>query len=906
MFRRILLVLFVFSLFVPLRTNAVLMAPFFNVTVNKTTIGADGSFNFHIKGYSGVLPVFSQDNAINTLNGVGTFTAHSYVGSNYKYYITEDVPAGWTLVSATCVSDQVGVTFQAIPNGVLATAQPYSNVTCDFVNAKQTDKTPILIVPGVLGTDLYKGELKLWANISKMLTDVGDDFMDSLAFNSHLDPIDDSITLGEVVKNPSGVFNYTQGLIDEIKNQGYTEGGGGDATLFTFPYDWRYGVSGKDSNDVVVNEEALRQKIQDIIIQTGSSKVDVVAHSTGGLLVKKYVMDTPEHHIGKAVFVGVPNTGAPKAIKVLLTGDNFGIPWLADAEMKKIGQNLPVLYDLAPSQTYVARKGSFLKTIDQKFLAKDVVKDLNYTDAWLLMTSERGANSTALSAAESLHLSSFDDFDLRTAGVDIYNIVGCKAGTVGQMVERRTPSLFGGPTISYDAPVEVPGDGTVPLESATNVPVDANHKYYALKTEHGKMMSQDGPRQQIVNILAGTNLSTPHVTQDIGECKLNGKAHAIFSPLDVEVIDQAGNRLGKREDGSLQNDIPNADFSIYGEHKFLYLPDDEGQTYQFRYKGTGNGTFTYKLQDIQDNAVMETEVFSDIPVTTNLVGSLSISNTQTELILDTNGDGTPDQTVLPTSTLNAEQSKDVTSPETTPMVTGTFGQPGYYRSNVSVALSASDQVEAGVSEAMSGLLNTFYKVDGDMSYMTYASPISISTEGKHTIYFYSTDKAGNTEATKTLEFTVDKSAPETEIQFNPSLRDLQFTGTEPDIVVQDNDSTILLTDLAGNVTKLVLKETNRRSRRKAEVASLWYNNALQDLGKTGARFYWEYTSQNQLKLLDQYAKANNGYNVDAYYQLRTNQTVFTGREQLGRINKTFQGLKLLKIITNKADFTWSY
>ena len=42
--------------------------------------------------------------------------------------------------------------------------------------------------------------------------------------------------------------------------------------------------------------------------------MDIVAHSMGGLLVKKDVAEhLTDHHINKAVFVGVPNIGAPKA-----------------------------------------------------------------------------------------------------------------------------------------------------------------------------------------------------------------------------------------------------------------------------------------------------------------------------------------------------------------------------------------------------------------------------------------------------------------------------------------------------------------------------------------------------------------------------------------------------------------
>ncbi len=77
-----------------------------------------------------------------------------------------------------------------------------------------------------------------------------------------------------------------------------------------------------------------------------------------------------------------------------------------------------------------------------------------------------------------------------------------------------------------------------------------------------------------------------------------------------------------------------------GDHKFVYLPDDEGQTYVINLKGTGDGIFTLKSSDITDNEVQNTETFAEIPVTTNLEGELDIENSL--LSLDRNGDGTTD------------------------------------------------------------------------------------------------------------------------------------------------------------------------------------------------------------------------------------------------------------------------
>jgi len=517
-------------------------------------------------------------------------------------------------------------------------------------------KTPVLIIPGVLGTDINKGTDKLWLDLGRNFTDIGDQFMDPLQFNTNLTPLDTSLEIGDLVKNPLIGQHFYDLIIQEFKDQGYIESTNSDANLFTFPYDWRYGVSGVFS-DGSTNVDLLRQKIQDIMTQTGSNKVDIIAHSTGGLLVKKYVMNhLSDNHIGKAVFVGVPNTGAPKAIKVLLKGDSFGIPWLADSEMKKIAKNLPVIYDLSPSQQYFNTKGSYVKIINQNLFSSSS-QDLDFSQTNSFLTNDHNLNNQALSSAQNLHTTNFDNFDMRSNGVDLYSINGCKAGTITKIIERRTQKIFG-TEVSYDSPQRSPGDGTVPLESATNLPIDVGNKYYALQSDHGKMLSQDNVRQQIVNIISGSNLAVDDtkISQDISKCKLNGKAISVFSPLDINITDQDGNHAGLVS-GSIENNIPNASFDIMGEHKFIYLPDDEGQTYSVKINGTGNGTFTL-IEDALDNKlIQQTQIFRDIPVTTNLTGQVNLG-TATTLSLDNNGDGIIDQTIQPSLII-----KDTTAPE---------------------------------------------------------------------------------------------------------------------------------------------------------------------------------------------------------------------------------------------------
>ena len=497
-------------------------------------------------------------------------------------------------------------------------------------------RNPVLIVPGVLGTEIFKGSEELWMDLGKIIAPGNDTFLDPLLFGTDLLPDDPNLNLGNVISEKTidlGLvefeFNYTERLLKEFEGQGYTE----NVDLFMFPYDWRYGV-----NDININ--AFEQKILDIKTQTGSDEIDVIAHSTGGLLVKKYAMDNPTtNYIGKAVFVGVPNTGAPKAIKALLVGDHFGNPFLSLSEMRKLAKNMPVVYDLAPSRQYYDQKGSYFGIWDQS-LFSSTITDLNFDETSDYIVNNNGMNSQAISNAENLHTQIFDNYDLQNAGVDPYSIVGCKAGTIGKVYERK--GIFPGYSI-----VGVPGDGTVPLESATNLPINSSNKYYALEGSHAEMLTQEGTRQQIVNIISGSNLPTNNVTQDVSECELNGKAIEVYSPLSLDIVDQDGNHSGLDEDGNIFNDIPNASFEVLEDHKFAYLPTDEGQTYTISLVGTGDGTFTLTSSDIVANEVTETGTFSNIPVTTSLKGTLDIEDST--LSIDTNGDGQTDQVIEPDS-----------------------------------------------------------------------------------------------------------------------------------------------------------------------------------------------------------------------------------------------------------------
>ena len=511
--------------------------------------------------------------------------------------------------------------------------------------ARPLERAPVLIVPGVLGTEIIDGSgNKLWLDISRTLTDIGDGFMDALQFKTNLTPSDPSLKPSDVVRTvvgPGGLgrFDYVQGLLDTFRQAGYVEG----KDIFLFPYDWRYGVS-----ENIVTQ--LKQKISEILSKTGSTAVDVVAHSMGGLIVKKYASENSSSTgISKAVFVGVPNMGAPKAIKALLQGDSFGVPFLADGEMRKIAKNMPAIYDLIPSSKYYTDVGSYFQLAERSFLSS-VKSNLSFDQFTERIKNKYDLNAQAVAQAVDLHSSAFDRYDLGSSGIDSYSIAGCKTGTIGTIAEVDSQDVLGKPTRDFIVSGEVSGDGTVPLSSAKSLRVSDDHAYYALKAEHAEMLSQDGVKQEIVNILSGSTFAVDEglVARTTAQCHLNGRLLSIFSPLAISVTDSEGNHAGISSDGvSVENSIPNADYEMFGDHTFVYLPTDEGQTYSIQLVGIGDGTFTLTDASIVNDEVTGTQTFADVPVTSQLKGALVIGSTDM-LTVDSDGDGSPDTTPTPT------------------------------------------------------------------------------------------------------------------------------------------------------------------------------------------------------------------------------------------------------------------
>jgi hypothetical protein len=93
---------------------------------------------------------------------------------------------------------------------------------------------------------------------------------------------------------------------------------------------------------------------------------------------------------------------------------------------------------------------------------------------------------------------------------------------------------------------------------------------------------------------------------------------------------------------------------------------------------------------------------------------------------------------------------DTTPPVTSISLNGTLGNEGWYIYPVVVSLTAVDN-ESGVNYTMYNLDNGTWTI--------YGAPFTVSTEGMHTVKYYSVDNAGNAEEVKSAELKIDLVPP---------------------------------------------------------------------------------------------------------------------------------------------------
>ena len=125
----------------------------------------------------------------------------------------------------------------------------------------------------------------------------------------------------------------------------------GPRNLYAFPWDWR-----RDTEASILR---LDETINAALTETGAEKVQIVAHSYGGLLALQYAEDPDRRiNLARVTTVGAPYMGSPKSTFPLLVGtelpfeSGLEFPFGGQDDLRSFATTLRGLYNLWPSPAF--------------------------------------------------------------------------------------------------------------------------------------------------------------------------------------------------------------------------------------------------------------------------------------------------------------------------------------------------------------------------------------------------------------------------------------------------------------------------------------------------------------------------------------------------------------------------
>ena len=248
------------------------------------------------------------------------------------------------------------------------------------------ERNPVVVIPGILGTRLIDPETggTVWGAFTRTTVNPASDngartVALPLAEGVPLDQLTDGVATDGVLDRLELDLLLLRGLrlsayVDilatlaageyrdsELGDAGVIDYGGAHYTCFQFPYDWRREISehAPALHEMILSAKRANPRHAD---RGDDLKVDVVAHSMGGLVLRYYLRYGPHpigpdgeippltwegaRHVENAILVATPNAGSVSALEQLVEGVRFA-PFTAKYRAPLLG-TFPSIYQLLP------------------------------------------------------------------------------------------------------------------------------------------------------------------------------------------------------------------------------------------------------------------------------------------------------------------------------------------------------------------------------------------------------------------------------------------------------------------------------------------------------------------------------------------------------------------------------
>ena len=673
----------------------------------------------------------------------------------------------------------------------------------DFV--MRSERRPLVVVPGIMGSELYEGGL-LGGYRWPAVTDASRGF-DGGRLRLDVDPLPDIIAT-DAVRMPYGLFDTYKGFIDQLQVQGkYVENQQNNpflfhstplqrcnevsvnTNLFVFAYDWR------KSN--TKNASQLQEYIDCVRKRTGSEYVDVVAHSMGGLLTRRYVLDYPEsHHIDRFISIATPWLGAPKTISVIESGQFSGITdkgVIFASQLKPLVEYYPGAHELLPSAAYFRNSDTLFGYKDSVFSENgwnynhnaEAYEDYTYQDTMNALNQR--FNSNPGTANNDFHTTEQDNLK-EWYGVDHYNIYG-SVDTDNTVVkvsseltglcdvdrfnnrDRKDVEVVCTGRLTYFLLTFSKGDGTVPIISAVPPPLKApqncndQNPHVACffgnndQAEHGALVRNGGVITTLTNVLARRTPAPPAVTGSVtGEAPLAyatsframsqqaavnaaKPAHyiTILNTPSATLADALGNTTDALS-GTLNTPVPNASYYILGERAHMFVaPADQTYTLTLPVSQT---PMSLEVRTGTGDTTSRMVRYSDLsfPLTTTAMLAISPQGIA-DLRYDSDGNDSFDAVISPTVSVSGDAASDAEPPAVTIAVAQQNGRW--------LARITADDTGSGIKQVL-------YSTD-DQHYTIYTAPFEVNPNEVPTLYAFADDYLANRSGVVT--YTLSRDVP---------------------------------------------------------------------------------------------------------------------------------------------------
>ncbi len=520
------------------------------------------------------------------------------------------------------------------------------------------------------------------------------------------------------------IFGVYDDLIETLDENGYEEG----KDLFRFPYEWRM------SN--VETAKLLRTKINAIKAQTKWPKVDIVAHSMGGLVTREYIRALGgDASIDQFITLGTPHKGAPKSYLQWEGGEFVGLSgffaekiFQQEAEENGYGsifeyiRSIPVqsVRELLPVYPYLRNVGEseLMLYASPEYPTNTFLENLGTAAA--LQKLEKVSLTNIVGKTEN----DATIEEIRTNGLSIELLDDPEKPVLwGHGKPDGYDDLFGG-----DRGLELgAGDGTVPIDSAKGIVADETLE---LASRHGDLPSDAA--EIVYRTFTGLDTTANIVKKSQPTSLLLVMP---FSPVDIQVVSPSGLKVGKDFDGDgFLNQISGAYYTGSDtKNEFITIPNPENGEYRILARGTDGGG-AYRIETAK---IMET-VDGDTTESTATIEGEAVA-------------GVMEEDVAVEVSANVVELKGEAKDIIAPTVTIVSPESKTYRNSamIPVSYSVSDDVTPNDK------LATIASLDG----ATYAKPdidAAFLPLGAHEFSVSATDEAGNVGTVETT-FTLETS-----------------------------------------------------------------------------------------------------------------------------------------------------